>query len=347
MNPDKLRLIGWKPFFRQQLTFEESEQSLVVRVSAHFGSRVLVHGGDDEWSVPSPLLVGVGELAVGDWVLLKPETQRGLRRLERQTVLARKAAGEEIRSQLIAANIDTMFVVCSCNQDFSLSRIERYLALILQSEAVPVVVLTKADLHESPGELRRQVEQLHAGLLVETLDARDPDQVRVLNAWCGPGQSVALLGSSGVGKSTLANALGAGDLATSGIREQDGKGRHTTTARSLHLLPDGGVLIDNPGMRELQLTACEDGVADLFEDVFAIAQTCRFRNCGHDGDEGCAVQAALESGQLDHRRFVSFSKLNAEQARNSESLAERRQRDRKTGRFYKSVIAEKKQRRRQ
>ena len=123
--------------------------------------------------------------------------------------------------------------------------------------------------------LGQQVAQLHSGLLVETLDARNPNQVSVLVAWCGPGQSVALLGSSGVGKSTLANTLGAGDLATGAIRESDGKGRHTTTARSLHQLPSGGVLVDNPGMRELQLTGCEDGVADLFDDVFELATQCR------------------------------------------------------------------------
>lgn len=345
MNVDKLRSLGWKPFFQQQLTFDETQENVIARVSAHHGSQVLLLGEGGEFSVPVQLTASVGELAVGDWLLLETDTHRTVRRLERQTVLSRKAAGEEVRSQLIAANIDTMFVVCSCNQDFNLSRIERYLALILQSEAVPVVVLTKSDLHESPEELRRQVEQLHSGLLVEALDARDPQQAAVLKDWCGPGQSVALLGSSGVGKSTLANALGIGDLATSAIREQDGKGRHTTTARSLHLLPSGGVLVDNPGMRELQLPACEDGVADLFEDVFQIAETCRFRNCSHSGDEGCAVIAALESGELDERRFRSFQKLNAEQARNSRTLAERRERDRKTGQMYKNIIAQKKRRR--
>ena len=141
-----------------------------------------------------------------------------------------------------------------------------------------------------------------------------------------------------MGKSTLANALGVGSLATGDIREKDGKGRHTTTTRSLHLLPSGGVLVDNPGMRELQLLACEDGVADLFDDVFRIAEGCRFNDCTHQGDAGCAVTAALESGELDQRRLVSFLKLNAEQAHNSRSIAERRERDRTTGRLYKSMV---------
>ena len=265
--------------------------------------------------------------------------------LNAQTLLCRKASGEEVKPQVIAANIDTIFVVSSCNEEFNLSRIERYLALTLQAGAFPVIVLTKADVCEFTADLRQQAEQLHSGLLVETLDARKPEQVAVLKTWCQPGQSIALLGSSGVGKSTLANSLGVGSLATGAIREKDGKGRHTTTARSLHLLPSGGVLVDNPGMRELQLPACEDGIADLFDDVFRIANGCRFTNCSHDGDAGCAVMAAMESGDLDERRFASFMKLNAEQAHNSRSLAERRERERRTGRMYKSIIADKRRRR--
>ncbi len=345
MDQAALRNLGWKPFFQQQLTPQDMQDGSLARVSAHHGSQILLADETGEFAVPSQLAKAGGDLAVGDWLLLDPATHRVIRRFERQTELARKAAGTEIRPQLIAANIDTIFLVCSCNADFNLSRIERYLAVILHSGALPIVVLTKADLHDSPTELRRKVERLRPDLLVETLDSREPEQVSVLAAWCGPGQTVALLGSSGVGKSTLANTLGAGELSTGPIRYSDGKGRHTTTARSLHLLPSGGILIDNPGMRELQLTACEDGVADLFDDVFQLATQCRYRNCAHDGDDGCAVIAAAEAGQLDARRLRSFRKLNAEQARNAMTLATRRERDRKTGKFYKSVIEEKKRRR--
>jgi ribosome biogenesis GTPase len=274
-------------------------------------------------------------------LVLTAQDHRAVQRLERQTLLMRKAAGEEVKSQAIAANLDTIFIVSSCNEDFNLSRMERYLALILQAGATPVVVLTKADLCDDPAALRRQAEQLHAGLLVETLDARQADQAEVLYSWCGPGQTVALVGSSGVGKSTLATALGAGEVATGEIREKDGRGRHTTTARSLHRLPSGGVLVDNPGIRELQLPACEDGLLDLFEDVVRLAEGCRFRNCSHEGDAGCAVAAAIEAGELDPRRYANFQKLNAEQAHNSRTLAERRERDRQLGRFYKSVMKNK------
>ena len=171
------------------------------------------------------------------------------------------------------------------------------------------------------------------------MDARRTEQATVLRSWCGPGQSVALLGSSGVGKSTLANALGTDDLATGSIREQDGKGRHTTTSRSLHLLPTGGVLVDNPGVREFQLPECDDGVKDLFEDVLGIISECKFSDCSHNGEPGCAVQAAIESGELDERRFASFQKLNEEQAQNAKKLAKRRERDQT--RTYKAAIAKK------
>lgn len=345
MTDRELHTIGWKPFFEQQILADEPEAVNVARVSAHHGSRVLLLGGDGEFSVPVQLAESAGDVAVGDWLVLDAKDNRAIQRLERQTLLFRKASGEEVKPQIIAANIDTIFIVSSCNEDFNPSRIERYLALALQAGTNPVVVLTKADLCELAADYRRQTEQLHPGLLVEAIDARDREQAQVLMPWCGPGQSVALMGSSGVGKSTLANALGVGGLATGEIREQDGKGRHTTTTRSLHLLPSGGVLVDNPGLRELQLPACEDGVTDLFDDVLQIAERCRFNDCRHEGNAGCAIQLALESGELDERRFVSFKKLNAEQAHNSRSLAERRERDRMTGRMYKSIIADKRRRR--
>lgn len=353
MNLHKLRDLGWGPYFERQVSPELAEGVTIARVSAHFGSQLLMLGQQGEFRIPVQLVRSVVEesddacsdIAVGDWLLLDIRDNRAIKRLDRQTLLYRKAAGEKVRPQLIAANLDTIFIVSSCNAEFNLSRIERYLALVLQAGAVPVVVLTKADLCETHSELQRQVEALHPGLVIETLDARQPDQADVLRTWCRAGQTVALLGSSGVGKSTLAGAMGVGGLATAGIREVDAKGRHTTTARSLHLLHGGGVLVDNPGMRELQLPACEEGVADLFEDIVQLTQRCRFTDCNHQGDEGCAVLEALELGQLDERRFTNYLKLSAEQAHNSRTLAERRQRDRKFGQIYKSIQAEKRRRR--
>ncbi len=189
---------------------------------------------------------------VGDWLLLDRSTNRLVRLLERKSLFKRKEPGTGRSIQLIAANVDTVLIVSSCNQDFNQARLERYLALAREAQVQPIVVLTKADLADDPGSYVTKVVKLLPGLLVECLEARSGADVAKLEPWCGQGQTVALLGSSGVGKSTLINALAGEDVqAISGIREGDAKGHHTTTGRSLHRLPTGGWLLDTPGMREL------------------------------------------------------------------------------------------------
>ena len=348
-----LNELGWGPHFENQVSDAEKQQFRLARVAAHFGSQVLMLTERGELHVPTaileneklPFVSSSSSVAVGDWYLVTKKDGRAIRQLDRKTLIARKAPGEEVKTQLIASNVDSVFVVSSCNQDFNPSRLERYLALVLESGATPIVVLTKADLGEDGRAFRREAESLHAGVLVETLDARDPDQTQVLDYWCSIGKTVALVGSSGVGKSTLANTMGGFDLRTQSIRQDDDKGRHTTTARSMHRLRSGGWLVDTPGMRELQVADCEDAVSHLFDDVLAVAQKCRFRNCRHDGDSGCAIDEAIKTGELDHRRFKSYQKLLSEQARNRESLADRRAKDRKTGKLYKSIIQDKRNRR--
>jgi len=210
----------------------------------------------------------------------------------------------------MAANVDTMFLVTSCNDEFNLPRMERYLALALEAGVRPVVVLTKADCADSAERYRAAAAGLMRDLAVELVDARDPATLGGVRAWCGEGQTVALLGSSGVGKSTLVNSLaGAALQATGAIRAADAKGRHTTTGRSLHLLPDGGLLVDNPGMRELMLAAAEQGVTELFADVEELASRCRFGDCRHETEPGCAVRDAVADGSLDPRRLESYRKL--------------------------------------
>lgn len=367
-NSDPLTELGWQPFFENQISVEEKNETLLGRVSAHWGSQIELLTATGSVKVETSLLekvahidsefpdaAGLGErengtkgvsplgekhfsdIAVGDWFLVDRENHRGIRRLDRKTLLTRKAAGEKAVPQRLAANVDTVFIVCSLNNDFNLSRIERYLALIVESNATPVVVLTKADLCDQKYERRQEVEKLMTGLIVETLDARDPEQTAVLSYWCSSGKTIALLGSSGVGKSTLVNSLAGAKIEVQEIREDDSKGRHTTTFRSMHRLNKGGWLIDTPGMRELQLTDCQDGLKDVFDEVVELAEQCQFRNCQHQAEPGCAIQNAIQNGELDARRWRNYQKLMAEQERNNSTLAERRDRERKTGQYYKQV----------
>jgi ribosome biogenesis GTPase len=209
---------------------------------------------------------------------------------------------------------------------------------------MPVVVLTKADACPDPAAFVDRVRALSAALPVEALNALDPAEVARLEAWCGPGETVALAGSSGVGKSTLTNALTGAGLATRGIREDDARGRHTTTVRSLNRTRAGGWLIDTPGMRALRLADVAEGIEAVFDDIASLARACRFGDCGHAGEPGCAVQAAVEAGALEPGRLARWLKLVREDARNSASLAEARARERAQGRFFRSVKREIKRR---
>ncbi|TQV76058.1 ribosome small subunit-dependent GTPase A [Exilibacterium tricleocarpae] len=328
--------LGWKPFFQQQIALEEAGSHFAVRIVAQHRSQVVTWGAYGEQVLPIALLHKLAEVTVGDWLLINRNNQRPTRLLQRQTLIRRKAAGPAAATQLIAANLDTLFIVSSCNSEFNPARLERYLSVALEAGVLPVVVLTKADLCDDVAHYQRRAAKLRSGLLVECVNALDQTTLEGVSAWCRPGQTIALLGSSGVGKSTLAGALGVSGLATGEVRADDQKGRHTTTRRSLHRLPQGGLILDTPGMRELQLADCEDGVNALFEDVL-VDSPCRFSDCTHTTEPGCAVQQAVANGELDSRRLHSYQKLLAEQRRNRETLAEKRQRLKTLGKTYKRI----------
>jgi ribosome biogenesis GTPase len=339
---------GWNSFFAAQLDSNDLAALLPVRVMAVHRNRIHVAGPTVDTPIASfSGTAGDEETAatVGDWLLLDRETLWPQRLLCRVNVFKRRAAGTGRRIQLIAANVDTLFIVSSCNQEFNLARLERYLALAGNAKVTPIVVLTKSDLADNAEEFARAATELRPHLLVETLDARNLDSVASLLPWCGRGQTVALVGSSGVGKSTLINTLMGHDrIATQEIREDDDEGRHTTTGRALHRMQAGGLLLDTPGMRELQLADVELGLADLFADIVALTETCRFNDCQHKSEPGCAVLAAVESGALSAERVKRWRKLDAEEAYNTRSLSERRARDRSFGKLVRRATKDKRSR---
>ncbi|WP_428772620.1 ribosome small subunit-dependent GTPase A [Vibrio sp.] len=331
----RLSQLGWNQRFQRQLDLEELEQFDCARITEHHRSEYRLLG--ETGNITLAIRPTMPEMAVGDWILIDKQGQF-VRLLERESLFQRKASGPRVTQQYIAANIDTVFIVCSVNDDFNLSRIERYLAVARQAQVEPVVVLTKIDLVANWHELRQSLQAIDPLMSIEAVNALEPSSRDKLLDWCGNGKTVALVGSSGVGKSTLINTLlGLECQLTGSIREDDSKGRHTTTARSLHLMPSGGVLIDTPGMRELQLTECADGVAETFSDIEQLAERCRFSDCEHSSEPGCAVTAAIESGDLDSRRLDNYRKLKREQARNSTSLAEQRAKHRQQTKLYKSI----------
>jgi ribosome biogenesis GTPase len=326
----KLQQLGWDDYFAGQLSQEEATTCHPVRVMAVHRGQVAISGAGEDGFV-SPYIPGAGPSddhpTVGDWLLVAGDTLQPIRVLKRKNLFKRRAPGDPRKEQMIAANVDTVFIVASCNQDFSVARLERYLVLAREVGVNAVVVLTKIDLTDAPESFAAAARAIEPGLIVETVDGRDPDAVASLAAWCGPGKTVAFLGSSGVGKSTLVNTLrGSDSIATQAIRANDGTGRHTTTVREMHRLDRGGWLLDLPGMRELQLSEAAAGIAEVFDDFALAAENCRFSNCLHGNEPDCAVRAAIETGALTSARFERWRNLAAAESANAARFARRRSR---------------------
>ena len=324
-----LQSYGFVPFFGQQASLDEIEQRRVGRVTEVQRSLITIFDGAEERSIPLTSswhnAAPEDRPTVGDWVVLDDQCLRVERVLDRKSVFQRVAAGEKIEIQLIAANIDIVFVVTSCNEEFKESRLERYLALAVEAGVMPVVVLTKMDLTNDSHSYVERARSVQPGVPVESINALDRSTFDGVKAWIEPGSTIALVGSSGVGKSTLLNTLAkSGIAATSEIREDDRKGRHTTSHRALYQLADGGLVIDVPGIRELKVADVDSALATVFNDIEALASNCRFSDCHHESEPGCAVRNAVENGDIEARRLQNYLKLLHENERNSASLAEKR-----------------------
>jgi ribosome biogenesis GTPase / thiamine phosphate phosphatase len=325
---DPLSALGWSEFFSSQIGIGE-EHLVPMRILSVHRARLSAQSRYGPHRLELQPNERTTDFAVGDWVLVEPSTQAITRLLERKTLLQRQA---ETGLQLIAANIDTLFIVTSCNDDFSPARLERYLALANQADVNAVMVLTKIDKVDDAQRYFEEAKALQRGLKVVMLNAKSPEAAAMLAPWCGVGQTVALVGSSGVGKSTLINMLTAkpndDGQQTGSVRLSDDKGRHTTTSRSLHQIAGRGLVIDTPGMRTLHVSDMAGGIDQLFSEIVELAPNCRFRDCTHDHEPGCAVQAALASGRIDAARFERWRKLSDENRGNRSIGA--RQNERKT-----------------
>lgn len=273
--------------------------------------------------------------AVGDWVVLIPrpgeQAATIVELLPRRTKFSRKVAGRRSDEQVVAANVDVVFIVSGLDHDYNPRRLERYLVLARQSGADPVVILNKADLRTDTGELLIETQRLARGIPVILASALNNSGLDEILVRLTPGVTGALLGSSGVGKTTIINRLVGSDRKTADVRAADSRGRHATTVRELILLPSGGLLIDTPGMRELQLMGEEESVGETFEDIEELERQCKFRDCSHHVEPGCAVRAALEQGTLAPERYDSYIKLLREiayQHRKTDQAAQRKEKER-------------------
>jgi ribosome biogenesis GTPase len=335
-----LAALGWTPARAEAFSPYASDGLLAARVSHEHTHiyRVLTAEGELLARVAGRLRHRAAARTdfpgVGDWVAIAPDTHGGDARiravLPRTSRFSRRAAGDATEEQIVAANIDTVFLVAGLDGDFNLRRLERYLVVASESGATPVVVLNKADLADDPDARVAEVRGLAPDVPVHAVSCEAPDSLKPLRQYLGPGQTAALLGSSGVGKSTIVNRLIGHDLLrTRSVRESDSRGRHASTSRQLVVLPGHGVVIDTPGMRELQLWETGEALAGTFADIEALAAGCRFRDCRHRSEPGCAVLAAQASGTLAPGRLASFHKLADEQDYQASQQDERAQLDEK------------------
>lgn len=314
-----IKSFGWDQYFENEFKKISAEGLIPGRIIADYGHRVRVitEYGEIQVNRPGMKYDECMQMAVGDWVVLKSLQNdnsyliQGV--LPRKTKFSRAAAGIEVKEQIVAANVDIVFLIQSLNRDFNMRRLERYMITAWDSGAIPVVVLTKADCCEDVETRISIVQDTVPGVEVHAISCITGEGISEIRKYLTPGKTIALLGSSGVGKSTLINYLTGKEIIKTGeIREDDDKGKHTTTHRELFLLPDGGLIMDTPGMRSLMPWDGDAGMDALFGDIEELVTQCRFSDCQHNNEPGCAIKEALRNGTLEIERWESWSKLQKE-----------------------------------
>lgn len=351
---NKLELLGYSDFLKSQVDAEKFEKHELARViSVHKDSYIISNGLGEVFAELSGHLLystdSASELpTTGDWVyadFYDDDTHAIVHAvLPRKTLLKRKTAGKLVDFQLIAANVDVAFIIQSANENFNLRRLERYLVMVNESNITPIILLSKCDLipQNEIDEIKERVIAIAPKATVLPFSNLSGDNLNQIKDLLLPGQTYCLLGSSGVGKTTLLNSiLGSEQFETKSVSKKESKGRHTTTSRDLIQLENGAMIIDTPGMRELGNMSTDTGIDETFSEILELSQQCKFNNCSHSNEKGCAILAAIKAGELSEQRYKNYIKMKNESAFNEMSYSEKRKKDKDFGKMVKSVIKSK------